>query len=82
MLFSGLAHAGLGGSGFGMIEILLLAGLGYFLYRKFRSPAAATRYGAIQYQNTAYDTVPRYDTTSSAPLRSFLQTINLTLGPL
>ncbi|MBI1997740.1 MAG: Tim44 domain-containing protein [Deltaproteobacteria bacterium] len=55
MLFSGLAHAGiggLGGSGFGMIEILLLAGLGYFLYRKFRSPAVATGYGSMQYQNT------------------------------
>ncbi len=55
MLFSGLAHAGiggLGGSGFGMIEILLLAGLGYFLYRKFRSPAVATGYGSMQYQDT------------------------------
>ncbi|MBI3065721.1 MAG: Tim44 domain-containing protein [Deltaproteobacteria bacterium] len=35
-----------------MIEILLLAGLGYFLYRKFRSPAVATGYGSMQYQNT------------------------------
>lgn len=57
MLFSGLAHGfgglgGFGGSGFGMIEILLLAGLGYFLYRKFLSPAAATGYGSMQYQNT------------------------------
>ena len=43
MLFSGIANAGglggLGGSGFGMMEVLLLGGLGYFLYRKFRSPA-------------------------------------------
>jgi len=57
MLFSGLAHGfgglgGFGGSGFGMIEILLLAGLGYFLYRKFRSPALATGYGSMQYQDT------------------------------
>jgi predicted lipid-binding transport protein (Tim44 family) len=57
MLFSGLAHGfgglgGFGGSGFGMIEILLLAGLGYFLYRKFFRPAAATSYGSMQYQNT------------------------------
>jgi predicted lipid-binding transport protein (Tim44 family) len=59
MLFSGLAGAGgfggiggLGGSGFGMFEILLVAGIGYFLYRKFRSPAAAaTGYGTMQYQN-------------------------------
>jgi hypothetical protein len=62
MLFSGLAHAGnggFGGSGFGMIEILLLAGAGYFLYRKFRSPAVATGYGTMQYQNTR-DYTPQY----------------------
>src|ERR1043166_5165316 len=56
MLFSGLAQAGwggLGGSGIGMFEILLLAGVGYFLIRKFRTPAAATNYGTMQYQNTA-----------------------------
>jgi len=58
MLFSGLAHGfggigGLGGSGFGMIEILLLGGLAYFLYRKFRSPAAAASgFGSMQYQNS------------------------------
>jgi predicted lipid-binding transport protein (Tim44 family) len=60
MLFSGLANAGglgglggLGGSGFGMMEILLLGGLGYFLYRKFRSPAAASSgFGSMQYQNS------------------------------
>ena len=56
MLFSGLAHAGglggLGGSGFGMMEILLLGGLGYFLYRKFRSPAVASGAGSMQYQNS------------------------------
>jgi predicted lipid-binding transport protein (Tim44 family) len=56
MLFSGLAHAGgfggFGGSGFGMIEILLLAGLGYFLYRKFVSPAFAGGPGAMQYQDS------------------------------
>ena len=54
MLFSGLAHAGwggLGGSGIGLFEVLLFAGLGYFLYRKFRSPALATGSGATQYQN-------------------------------
>lgn len=39
MLFGGMAHGsgegGLGGSGFGLFEILLLAGLGYFLFRWF-----------------------------------------------
>jgi predicted lipid-binding transport protein (Tim44 family) len=57
LLFSGLAQAGgggLGGSGFGLFEILLIAGAGYFLYRKFRAPApaVATGNGAMQYQNT------------------------------
>lgn len=50
MLFSGLAGAsdglgGLGGSGFGLFEILLLAGGGYFLFRylsRRRSLATAT----------------------------------------
>ena len=55
LLFSGLAHAGwggFGGGGIGLFEILLFAGLGYFLYRKFRSPALATGSGAMRYQNT------------------------------
>ncbi len=58
MLFSGLAHGfggigGFGGSGFGMIEILLLGGLAYFLYRKFRGSAVASSgFGSMQYQNS------------------------------
>jgi len=70
MLFSGLAHAGIGGfggSGFGMIEILLLAGAGYFLYRKFRSPAVATGYGTMHYQNTR-DYAPQYPPVEEAPV--------------
>jgi predicted lipid-binding transport protein (Tim44 family) len=54
MLFSGLANAGwggFGGSGFGLIEILLLAGLGYFILQKFRRPVEAPNYGTMQYQN-------------------------------
>lgn len=39
MLFGGMAHGtgagGVGGTGLGLIEILLLAGIGYFLYKKF-----------------------------------------------
>jgi predicted lipid-binding transport protein (Tim44 family) len=76
MLFSGLAHGfgglgGLGGSGFGMVEILLVAGLGYFLYRKFRSSSVASGYGPAQYQNTAYQ-VPSstgYQAPSDAPVQ-------------
>lgn len=72
MLFSGLAHAGglggLGGSGFGMMEILLLGGLGYFLYRKFRSPATApsSGFGSMQYQNS--QPYQQY-TPASAPIQ-------------
>jgi predicted lipid-binding transport protein (Tim44 family) len=82
MLFSGLAHGfgglgGFGGSGFGLLEILLIAGLGYFLYRKFRSPAVASGYGTMQYQNAGYGGASRYDTPSqygsgpSAPAPEF-----------
>jgi predicted lipid-binding transport protein (Tim44 family) len=71
MLFSGLAHGfgglgGFGGSGFGMIEILLLAGLGYFLYRKFMRPAVASGPGSsMQYQNT--QPYAQYGTAAPAP---------------
>jgi predicted lipid-binding transport protein (Tim44 family) len=76
MLFSGFAHAfgglgGFGGSGFGLIEILLLAGLGYFLYRRFVRPAAATGYGSMQYQNTGYQ-IPSntgYQAPSGVPVQ-------------
>jgi predicted lipid-binding transport protein (Tim44 family) len=50
MLFGGLAHGmgmgGFGGSGIGLIEILLLGGLGYFLFRKFSRRAAPAAQGA------------------------------------
>ncbi|MGH7794071.1 MAG: Tim44 domain-containing protein [Candidatus Binatia bacterium] len=71
MLFSGLAHAGgfggFGGSGFGMLEILLVGGLAYFLYRKFRSPAVASGFGSMQYQNTQ---PYREHTPASAPVQA------------
>jgi predicted lipid-binding transport protein (Tim44 family) len=38
-------------SSIGLFEIILVAGLGYFLIRKFRSSASATNYGTMQYQN-------------------------------
>jgi predicted lipid-binding transport protein (Tim44 family) len=64
MLFSSLAHAGtggFGGSGFGLVELLLLAGLGYFLYRRFMRPAAATGYGSMPFQRTPSQTPSRFD---------------------
>jgi len=57
MLFSGLAHAtglgGFGGSGFGMLELVLLGGLAYFLYSKYRASqaAAAAGLGSMSYQD-------------------------------
>ncbi len=72
LLFSGLANAGFGGlggfgsSGIGLIEILLFAGFGYFLYRKFLRPAAATGYGTMQYQNTREQS-PHYTPAQEAP---------------
>jgi predicted lipid-binding transport protein (Tim44 family) len=64
------------GSGFGLFEILLVAGIGYFLYRKFRSPAAAaTGYGTMQYQNpssqpqTSYQRGYDYRAPESGPVQ-------------
>jgi len=54
MLFSGIANAGFGGfggSGFGLIEILLLAGVGYFILQRFRRPATATDLGTMPYRS-------------------------------
>ena len=70
MLFSGLAEGGLGGlggSGFGLIEILLLAGLGYVIYRTVRRPALETGYGTMQYQSTGYSTPYNPAPASQAP---------------
>jgi len=72
MLFSGIANAGFGGfggSGFGLIEILLLAGLGYFLLQKFRRSAGATGYQPMQYQGTA-EFPPRTASFEDAPSTS------------
>jgi predicted lipid-binding transport protein (Tim44 family) len=67
MLFSSFAHAGMGGfggSGIGLVEILLFASLGYFIYRRFfRSAAAAPGFGPMQYQSAGYETA------GSAPAR-------------
>ena len=51
MLFGGMGHAmgsgGLGGSGFGLFEIILIGGLLYFLYRRFfRKKASSPSHSA------------------------------------
>lgn len=52
-----------------MMEILLLAGLGYFLYRKFRRPAVASGIGSMQYQDSQPYTqyAPATESVSAAP---------------
>lgn len=79
MLFSGLANAtgmggiggGLGGSGFGMMEILLFAGLGYFIYRKYKSSqaAAAPGYGTMQYQDAQSQLPTASSYSNTAPVQ-------------
>ncbi|HYA27738.1 MAG TPA: Tim44 domain-containing protein [Acidobacteriota bacterium] len=66
LLFSGVAHAGLGGSGIGLIEIMLLAGIGYLIFRLFRARAAATDYGSLAYEETREQT-PSTPAYSNAP---------------
>jgi predicted lipid-binding transport protein (Tim44 family) len=62
LLFSGVAHAGFGGSGIGLIEILLLAGIGYFIFRLFRARAAATDYDSLAYEDSQVQrpSIPSY----------------------
>ena len=49
-----------------MMEVLLLGGLAYFLYRKFRSPAVASGFGTMQYRNSQPYT--QYTTSQEAPV--------------
>jgi predicted lipid-binding transport protein (Tim44 family) len=56
MLFGGMAHGmgagGIGGSGLGLFELLILGGIGYYLYRRFvRSRAFTAGPGAHPSQN-------------------------------
>jgi len=56
MLFSSLGFAGqggLGGSGIGLIEILLILGLGFFIYRMFKKKREATA-SSQAYSQPAY----------------------------
>jgi predicted lipid-binding transport protein (Tim44 family) len=72
MLFSSLGFAGagggLGGSGFGLFEILLLAGIGYFIYTmmKKRKEQALAYQGASQQGGSPLERYPSYGTSSQA----------------
>lgn len=64
MLFGGMAHGagtgGIGGSGFGLFEILILAGIGYFIFRWFsRRKALAGNAGSA------------FQTDRNSPVRLF-----------
>ncbi|MBU0991853.1 MAG: hypothetical protein KJ737_05100 [Proteobacteria bacterium] len=59
MLFGGTAHGmgtgGFGGSGIGIFEILLLGGMGYFVYKRFsrrRSFSAGMALDQNTFENT------------------------------
>jgi predicted lipid-binding transport protein (Tim44 family) len=62
MLFRSLGFGGgggMGGSGFGLFEILLLAGIGYFIYRMVKSrreaaQASQSNYGQVGYGQSEY----------------------------
>lgn len=64
MLFRSLGFAGgsgMGGGGIGLMEILLLAGIGYMIYRfvkKKREAGLATAYGQTGYQAGTITTIP------------------------
>ena len=56
MLFSGLGFAGqggLGGSGIGLVEILLILGLGFFIYKLFKKKSAGAA-SSQAYSQKAY----------------------------
>ena len=78
MLFGGVAHAGggLGGSGLGLFEVLLFAGIGFFLFRwlsRRRALAAGYGGGAVSddsrslFSGTGMS-APRHDTQADDPL--------------
>jgi predicted lipid-binding transport protein (Tim44 family) len=78
MLFSGLAHAtgmgGFGGSGFGMLEILLLGGLGFFLYRKFKASqvVAPSGAGSMRFQDASFNAPAPSNYGNNAPVQESL----------
>lgn len=69
MLFGGLSHAGFGGfggSGFGFIEIILLGGLLYLLYRSFIKRKQAESAAGAYYQTGASPSMERQASYTSA----------------
>lgn len=74
MLFSSLGHAGSGthGGGIGLLEILLLAGIGYLLYRYWKNKRMhpATAGGPISSSHTNWSkqwSSPESSSTSASP---------------
>ncbi len=54
MLFGGIGHAGgvggVGGSGIGLFELLILGGLGFFLFKRFIKPKMSRNPGSSPFQ--------------------------------
>ena len=73
LLFGGLAHGGMGGglfgSGIGLFQILLMAGIGYFIYRRFFKRPAATgaQYQSMRESTGPYDSGPAMGGSVNAP---------------
>jgi predicted lipid-binding transport protein (Tim44 family) len=73
MLFSSLGFAGqggLGGSGIGLIEILLILGLGFFVYRMFKKKREAASSQAYSQTGSQPQATPGYEPygTASGPV--------------
>ena len=75
MLFGGAGHAagggggGLGGSGFGLFEILIIGGIIYFLYRKFaRRKAEISGSAAYSGSGSAYGSGGNLHQGASGPI--------------
>ncbi len=67
MLFRSLGFGGgaMGGGGIGMFDILLLAGIGYLLYRFVKSRRQVAEQQAYQGQPQVYDVSPQYTQAST-----------------
>ena len=73
LLFGGMAHGGMGGgimgSGIGLFQILLMAGIGYFIYKRFfKKPAASgAAFRSTSESTGPYDSGPAMGGSVNAP---------------
>jgi predicted lipid-binding transport protein (Tim44 family) len=71
MLFGGTGHAsggsGVGGSGIGLFELLILGGLGFFLFKRFIKPKMSQNPGASPFQPFSTGSFPSSGFQPSPP---------------